>query len=97
MKLQTTSVSTRGKYWISNIFVFGILLKTTDKIENYMQGRIRLRSERLSSYAMIALTYVKTRRHLISKICCGNIGTGGGVTTEMVAASNSEYLWHFLE
>jgi len=56
MKLQTTSFSTRGKYWVSNIFVFGILLKATDKIENYMQGRVRLRSERFSSYAMIAFT-----------------------------------------
>lgn len=95
MKLQTTSVSTRGKYWVSNIFVFGILLKATDKIESYMQGRVRLRSERFPSYAMIAFTYVKTRRHPSSKICCGNIGTGGTVSTAMVAASNSEYLWHF--
>lgn len=49
MKLQTTSVSARGKYRVSNIFVFGILLKATDKIENYMQGRVRLRFERFAS------------------------------------------------
>jgi len=97
MKLQTTSVSTRGKYWVSNIFVFGILLKATYKIENYMQGRVSLRSERFSSYAMIAFTYVKTRRHLSSKICGGNVGTGGTVTTAKMAASNSEYFWHFLD
>lgn len=46
MKLHTMLFSTRGKYYVSNFFIFGILLRTTDRIENYTKGRVGIRSEK---------------------------------------------------